>query len=322
MQDSLGQDVSANADIDVIDEIDEIDQEFLDERRALGISIIWGFSLAALGLATGILTGSRVVLFDGLYAFIGIGLTGLAVRVSQKVEAGPTKRYPFGRESLTPLIIGFEGVALLVTCVFAAFDAIVTIRAGGSDLPSGGVVAYAAISTIVPLFVGIHLHKRINGSELVAAEALQWLIGALLGLGMLIGFVGAQVVDGTSLESAVPYVDPVLVLLASALFIGPPLKMVRTMLVELLEAAPDAELLQQVRDIVDEARIEFQFGQHNLRVTKTGPKFYVEIDILVSPDWTVRESDEVRKMLLTALDDLPETVWMTLEFTAVPEYLD
>jgi len=290
--------------------------EYKLERSALGLSIASGFVLAALGILIGITAGSQIVLFDGFYTFLGIGLSWMARRVSFLVRSGPTTRYPFGREALTPLIIGLEGVALLATCSYAAFNSVLTIIHGGSRLPSGWAVSYALVAIVLPTGVWWLMRKTARQSELVAAEATQWLAGGMLGLGMLVGFFFAHLIVGTVWTPAARYVDPSLVIIASVLFVIPPVRMIRNTFFELVEGSPDMDLQGPARDAVEEIAEQFAIGDQQLRMTKIGRKFYVEIEFLVKPDWSVLQSDQVRRALARKLDLLPHDLWLTVEFTA------
>jgi predicted Co/Zn/Cd cation transporter (cation efflux family) len=290
--------------------------EFHLERSALGLSIASGFVLAALGILIGITTGSQIVLFDGFYTFLGIGLSWMALRVSALVASGPTTRYPFGREALTPLIIGLEGVALVATCTYAAFNAVLTIIHGGSRLPTGWSLGYALVAIMLPTGVWWHMRRTASRSELVAAEATQWLAGGMLGLGMLVGFIFARLIVGTSWTPAARYVDPSLVVAASLLFLIPPVRMIRNTFFELVEGSPDMDLQGPARDVVDEIGERFGLGEQHLRMTKIGRKFYVEIEFVVAPEWNVRQSDQVRRALAERLEKLPHDLWLTVEFTA------
>jgi len=291
------------------------------ERQALRLSMLFAFLLAVLGITIGVITNSQIILFDGFYTFLGIGLSWLALRISRVVEAGPTSRYPFGREALTPLIIGVEGVALLATCAYATFDAILTIVHGGSPAPAGWGVFYAAVGVVVPLCVAWLLRRWNEGSELVGAEATQWFAGGLLGLGMLVGFIGAEIINGTSWSTVALYIDPVLVILACAMFIGPPVKMIRGTFVELVEGSPDPEIRAPVLMAIDDVRVEYSLPQPATRLTKVGRKLYAEVDFIVSPEWRVRQSDDVRRALLQRFADLDYDIWLTLEFAADPDAL-
>jgi predicted Co/Zn/Cd cation transporter (cation efflux family) len=77
------------------------------------------------------------------------------------------------------------------------------------------------------------------------------------------------------------YVDPVLVLVASLLLVREPVRMVRTMVVELLEGAPGPELLGLVREAA---------GQ-----------------------WDIADEDRVRRALAERLAALQFDVWLNVE---------
>ncbi len=311
----------ASAADDVAAGEDEELTEGAHERQALRLSMLFAFLLAVLGITVGVITNSQIILFDGFYTFLGIGLSWLALRISRVIEAGPTSRYPFGREALSPLIIGVEGVALLATCAYATFNAVLTIVNGGSVPPAGWGDVYAAVAVIVPLFVAWLLRHWNEGSELVEAEATQWFAGGLLGIGMLAGFLGATAIRGTSFASASLYVDPVLVIVACALFIGPPVRMIRGTFIELVEGSPDLEIRTPVLDSIAAVREKFELTAPAIRLTKVGRKLYAEVDFIVSPEWRVRQSDEVRRALLARFEELEYDIWLTLEFAADPQAL-
>jgi predicted Co/Zn/Cd cation transporter (cation efflux family) len=290
-------------------------KEFRLERRALRLSIITGLSLAVLGIAIGVLSGSQMILFDGFYTFLGIFLTWMAMRVSRLVEGGPTERFPFGREALVPLIIGIEGVALLATCAYASFNAITTMVRGGAAPPDVASLAYALVALVVPLYIWWQLRKVGQRSELVRAEALQWLSGAGIGLAIATAFVIARAVRGTSWAPLAHYVDPALVIAASAMFVVPPWNMVRTTFFELIEGVPDATLADTAHEALDGVATRFGLHDRRLRMTKVGRKFYAEIDFVVTPTWGVTDSDAVRLAVTEALRAIPHDLWLTIEFT-------
>lgn len=294
------------------------DTEFAGERRALRWSMACGLSLAIVGIAIGVASASTIILFDGFYTFLGIGLSWMALRVSFLVEAGPTTRYPFGREALTPLIIGVEGVALLATCAYAAFNSVLSLVNGGAPTPSYGALVYAGLAAVLPLVLWAWMRRVARHSELARAEATQWLSGAALGFAMLVAFVFARLIIGTSWAPADRDVSPVLVLLACAIFIGPPLRMIRTTFIELVEGSPDQDLAEPVAAVLAQVADEFDLPTRHLRMTKVGRKFYVELDFVVEPAWTVHRSDEVRRALARRLASIPHEIWLTVEFTADP----
>ena len=63
-------------------------------------SLIWGF-----------LAGSQMIVFDGLYSFVSVALSLLAVWALRAARSGPNERYPWGREIFEPLTIAVKAVA-------------------------------------------------------------------------------------------------------------------------------------------------------------------------------------------------------------------
>jgi predicted Co/Zn/Cd cation transporter (cation efflux family) len=151
---------------------------------------------------------------------------------------------------------------------------------------------------------------------LVAAEATQWFAGGVLGAGMLVAFLASHFMHATSWAPATRYVDPGLVLAACAGFLPSPVNMIRTTFTELVEGTPDREIEEPLRVVVDEVLDSFGIENEELRISKVGRKIYVEIEVVVSPEWRVAQSDAVRRALREHLAASSLDVWLTLEFAS------
>ena len=286
------------------------------ERHALRWSMVATGSLAVLGVVWGILSGSSVILFDGAYGALGVALTWLAIVASRLVAGGPTAKYPFGREALAPMVITLQGIALLGTCLYASIDAVMVIVDGGSDVSAGSAMVYGFISALTAVAVWLWLRGPARHSDLLRAEATQWLAGTALAGAVIVAFAVVLVLDRADLGRAGAYVDPALVLVSCAVLIPTPIRMIRTTVVELLEGAPDSEVQRPVQAAVNEVRVEFGLDDPFLRMTKTGRKLYVEADFLVrGRDWDVADEDEIRRAILDRLVHLPYDVWLNVELS-------
>jgi cation diffusion facilitator family transporter len=283
------------------------------ERRALVWSIAVTAALGGIGIVWGILGGSQMILLDGVYAIVGIMVSLLLLWASALAQREPTRRYPFGRESVTPLVIAVQGFVLIGTLLYAAAEALTAIREGGSDITAGWAIAYGVLSTIGSLGVWVWLRSQAEDSDLLDAETTAWRIAALRGVGMTIGFTAILALEGTSRDDWTPYVDPAMVLATCVIFIVPPVRMVRGTLVELLEGAPSREVEEPVRAAVEEVRAQFDLSPPTVLVTKVGRKLYVEVEGLVAPEVTVRQEEEVRAALRERLEALPFDIWLNFE---------
>lgn len=288
------------------------------EQVLLRASIAAAIAFAVLGVAWGWWAQSQVILLDGAYALIGLGLGLLSLRAARLVEAGPTPKYPFGREALAPLIVGIQGMVLLGTFGFAAFDAVGVILEGGSETALGPALGYAIVSLIGAVGIWWYLHSRAEESELVQAEATQWAAGWVLSSGMLVGFGAALVLQRTAWSELAAFADPVLVLLATAVIIPAPIRMMRQMYSELLEGRPPAEIREPIEEHIRQVSGEHGLPQPTVRMGKLGRKLYVELDYLVEGQWDVGEADRVRRELMNRLEEPGRLLWINVELHSDP----
>jgi predicted Co/Zn/Cd cation transporter (cation efflux family) len=130
---------------------------------------------------------------------------------------------------------------------------------------------------------------------------------------MSVGFLVLWILIDSAWDRAAPYVDPVMVVITCAVFLGSPVRMVRTTVVELLEGAPPPAVQQPVLTIVRDVFREFDIAEPVIRMTKVGQKLYVEIDAEVRPDATVADEHRVRTRVRERLASLPLDVWLNFE---------
>jgi cation diffusion facilitator family transporter len=292
------------------------------ERQPLLRSIALTGAIGVLGIIWGIVSGSQMILLDGAYALIGLVVSWLLLMASRLAGAEPGGRYPFGREAITPLVIGVQGFVLLATLTFAAFEAVATIREGGSTVTAGPAIVYSLITTVASVLFWLWLRSVSGNSDLLVAEATAWRIGALRGVGMMIGFITMAFLANSSRSEAAAYVDPVMVLITCCLFLAAPIRMVRTTILELLEGEPEAEIRAAVDGAVETVAQRYGVVDPVVRTTKVGPKLYVELEALVSPDVTVAQQHQVREELNALLDELPFDLWLNVELLPRPATSD
>lgn len=283
------------------------------EHRALRVSIAAALGVSLAGIAWGVFSGSQMILLDGVYALVGIVVSWLLLRAASVAAREPTRRHPYGFEGVTPLAVGVQALVLLGTLAYAASEAFLTIRTGGSDVTAGWAIAYGALSGAVALATWWWLRRHAGSSDLLVSEAVTWRAAALTSAGMVIGFSVLAVLDGSSWDGAAPYVDPVLVLVTCVALLPSPLRLLRTTVGELLESSPGEPIQTAVRDAIEVATAGVDLDVTEVRVAKLGPKLYVEVEGAVDHTVTVVAEHEIRCRLNAELDRLPFDIWLNLE---------
>ena len=292
------------------------------DQRLLLLSVWVSAGFAVVSSVWGILSGSSMIVFDGLYSFASVGLSVLAVMALRFARRGPDERFPWGREAAEPVVVIFKAGILAALCVYAAVQGVVDIVAGGRDVEVGWAIVYAALATVVGLAVGVVL-RRGAGSDLVKAEAAEWLGDALLSALVLVGFVVAAVLLASDRSDLAAYVDPAMVVLGSVVFLKVPVTLVIGGMRELLVMSPPAPVLESLQAVVDSVRDRYAFDDAILRASKIGGRVDVEVAFVVgssSEVRTVADCDGVRSDLHDRLAALGYEQSVTASFTGDPRW--
>ncbi|GAA4770899.1 cation diffusion facilitator family transporter [Actinomycetospora chibensis] len=287
------------------------------DRRLLLLSVWASGAFALVSSVWGILSGSSMIVFDGLSSFVSIGLSMLAVIALRTSRAGADERYPWGREIWEPVTVVVKAIALAALCVYAVVGGISDLLAGGREVSTGWALAYAIVATVSGAVVTV-LMRRGGRSDLVRAEAAEWFGDTLLSVGVLVGFVIAIVLVGIGRPDLAAYVDPAMVVVVSLLFLRVPFRLVGGGMREILSMAPPEETRAALDEAVEAVRARFGIEEAFLRASKVGTRVDVEVDFVVGEDSSVRtvaDGDLVRQALHDRLAELGHERSVIVAFT-------
>lgn len=289
------------------------------EQRALKFSIATTVLIGVVGVATGLLTNSQAIIFDGMYSFVDVALTAVSLVVSKLIAQEGSRRFQYGYSHLEPMVGTFGGAILTLACVYAVINAIKDLTSGGHDVEYGFGAIWAAVLALSAGAMALYMSRlsRLLNSSLLSLDSRSWIISSVLSLAVLIGFAVATSIRGTALSNWVPYVDS-LVLLGTALAMLPvPLATVWRAMREVLQVAP-SELDQQVSSVMRQLVAERGFVDYSSHVAKLGRTQFVEIHVLVTPDSRIdtATADGIRREIAARLNASWPQFWLTIDFTA------
>ena len=266
-----------------------------------------------------------MIVFDGLYSFVSIGLSGLAVLALRFVGRGPDERFPWGREAAEPIVVILKAATLGALCVYAGIGGVVDLLSGGTKVEVGWAIVYAVIATAASFAVGLVLRRGTRsqsstgpGKDLVRSEAAEWLGDALLSAGVLVGFLVALLLTSRGRADLAAYVDPAMVVLVSAAFLVVPLRLVIGGMREVMSMSPPEDVQSQLRAVVDEVATRYGVEESFVRAAKVGGRMDIEVDYLVGSESrvvTVADCDAVRSDLHERLAALGYEKSVVVAFT-------
>jgi cation diffusion facilitator family transporter len=286
------------------------------DHRLLLVSVFASAAFAVVSCVWGVLSGSSMIVFDGLYSFASIGLSLIAVAALRVSRRGPDAAHPWGREEWEPVAVVVKALALAALSVYAVVGGITDLLAGGREVATGWALAYAVLATASGVLVTLALRRGDGG--LVRAEAAEWQGDTLLSVGVLVGFGLAAGLKAAARADLAAYVDPGMVVLVSLLFLRVPAGLIVRAMREVLAMTPPEDTMSELQTAVDEVRDRYRMRESFLRASQVGSRVDVEIDYLVddgSAVHSVADCDDVRADLHERLAALGHERSVVVAFT-------
>lgn len=290
------------------------------EAQLLSLSVLASLLFTVSGILVGIMTGSSIVFFDGLYSGVSLLLSYLSLIAAKMVATDDRKLFPYGRSAIEPFLVGVKYLTLIALCVYSSISAIGEIAAGGNIVNVEVVLFYSIFSSVVCGVIFIYFKKasRSLESDLVQSESYEWFLDTILSTGIFLGFLVAILLIIVDLEALVPYVDPALVLVGSLAFIITPVKGIIKSAGELVGFQPKSKLVKQLNRIVEVIRHNNSLEKSVVRIQKVGKTVFLEIDFVVSEydySMTLFRQDEIREEINNQIEELGYRWWLTVSFT-------
>ncbi len=269
------------------------------KSRAALLAIISNTILVLLKMCVGFWSGSVSVLSEALHSATDLTASGIAffsVRVS---DTPPDDDHPFGHgkiESLSGLI---EAMLIFSAAAYIIHEAVSKLHSHSLDsqkLNAG--LAVMALSSVFNIVLSTHLAREAKATESIAlkSEARHLRSDVVTSLGV---FTGLALVRLTG----IPWFDPLLAFLVSALILVSGFQIARDALAPLVDTRLPKEELEIIRTILEvEDRV---LGYHKLRTRRSGSQrhadVHVQIDdnctLIQAHDFTEELEDEIRGSL-------------------------
>ncbi|HYN76281.1 MAG TPA: cation diffusion facilitator family transporter, partial [Lamprocystis sp. (in: g-proteobacteria)] len=277
------------------------------EQQVLRRSII-GVLLVAVGsVVYGLVLESDVVILNGIFSVLSIVAGGLRLLAAKLVVKPADKRFPYGYSHVEPLVQSVNGFLVLVICIYSFINGVEGVREGGHAVDAAGVIWFSVVSAVVCLgfwAYGLVLGRKI-GSELVKNDAKEWAMDFAFSMVTLAGFVVLPFLPEPYRTTWAGYADPAMVAVMALLLTPIPLGMLNQSLREvLLMVDINDALIRRVESIMRELNAEHDIERFIHHVVKTGRIYFVEIDIVVGPDFTpqtIAEQDRLRERIWNAM---------------------
>ena len=290
------------------------------ENKILKLSVIGALFFALFGIAWGWAIDSDMIIFDGIYSFVSLILSMGSLFINNYIAKKDYERFPFGKSILEPLIISVKSLIILLMCLYSLRDALKVIASGGNTVQYDLALIYSIVSVvgcgIITRFMIIK-EKKIS-SELIKSESNQWLMDTVLSGAVLVGFLIAIVLSNTKFNYINPYIDPIMTVVVSILFLKLPIVTFINSFKELIWVKADDTINDDIYVLVKEIEEEYNFEDSIARVSKIGRELRIEIDFIYNDKSKFKELDQmdsVREEINEAIKHINYKKWLNVSFT-------
>ena len=258
----------------------------------LGNSVLSGFKLFA-----GIAGHSGAMISDSIHSFSDVLTTFIAwfgVKISRKA---PDQAHPYGHERLECVASLLLGAVLLLTGLGVGKSGMENILSGQYEtLSTPGLIALvAAVVSIVgkeAMYWYTRYYAKLIHSSAFMADAWHHRSDAFSSIGSLIGIAGARM--------GFPVLDSVASVVICLFIIKVAYDIMKDAIVKMLDTSCSEEFEHEIRDFV--AAQEGVVGVDQLRTRMFGSKIYVDLEVSMDGNETLRQSHETAERIHDQLE--------------------
>ena len=257
-------------------------------QKSLAVNII----LSAIKFIAGVIANSGAMISDAIHSASDVFSTiivMIGVKLSAKAEDDD---HPYGHERLECVAAIILAMLLSMTGLFIGYESVQKILSAETEnLPVPGTLAVAAAVISIGVKEGMFWYTRhfaiLVKSEALMADAWHHHSDALSSVGALIGIVGARL--------GLPVLDPVAGLFICFFIVKAAFDIFKEAVEKMVDHTGDIAFENALRDkILSYAEV------HSIDLLKTrefGNRLYVELEISVDGNLTLRDAHEIAENL-------------------------
>lgn len=259
------------------------------------ITIVINIFLAFIKISAGIIGKSSAIIADGFHSLSDV-LSTFVVIVGLKISSKEAdKEHQYGHEKYESVFAKILSVLLLLTGTFILFESFKILISGSFTKPKNIALFAALISIIVKEGMYWYTIKIARKIQSISMEADAWhhRSDAFSSIGTFIGVLGAKL--------GFPTLDPIAGIVVSILIIKVGIDLYIKSVKELTDESASEELIIQMKEKI--YSIEGVEEIKSLKSRIFGNKIYVDLEIFVNQDITVKEGHDIAEKVHDKLEN-------------------
>lgn len=261
-----------------------------DERLAAGVKVsrntIIGNLILGIGkIICGIISSSTAIIADGMHSMSDV-FTTIGVIVGLKLSSKEADEgHPYGHEKIENISSLFLSIMLFIVAVGIGYSGIRNIIINNYTIPGVLAIIAAVISIVVKEWMYHYTIKYAEkyNSQSLKADAWHHRSDSLSSIGALIGIIGARM--------GYPILDPLVAVIICIIIIKVSYDICKQSIVQLIDTSASNEVIEDIYKKI--LNIEGVIKIDCLKTRQHASKLYVDVDISVNPDVSVKEGHDI-----------------------------
>lgn len=251
------------------------------EKRILQLSF-WGsvlFIIAEGAMAW--ITHSHSLLTDCLFDAADLIMIGPFLVLIPLLYKPVTEKHPYGYSQVESLFLLVKYSVLLALTCNLLVENVKLLLHGGHDVDAGIIAIFEFLVCLgcAGMYLVLNHYSKKYESTTIKAELYMWKLDVVSSMGVSVAFAVQMALLKTKLNFLAPYIDPAVAVVMAFLLIREPVKVIFQSIKNLVLFAPEEEVLNQIRSIVDKHMQDYPYEVTFLDVIQTGRKLWVEVYI-------------------------------------------
>ena len=261
------------------------------------VSIVANVLLTVFKLIAGLVAHSGAMVSDAVHSASDVFSTFVVI-IGIKISAKDSdKEHPYGHERMECVAAIILATILCITGLGIGRVAIMDIVSGSENIVLPGTLALVAAVVSIVVKEAMYWYtryyaKKIDSSALMA-DAWHHRSDALSSIGAFIGILGSRM--------GYPILDPIASLVICLFILKAAYDIFQDALAKMVDKACPEEVVNQMREII--LAQEGVEGIDDIKTRLFGAKMYVDVEISVDGDKTLRAAHEIANRVHDAIED-------------------
>lgn len=258
-------------------------------------NIILNLALSALKIAAGLVTGSIAVLSDGLNSLSDIATT-VTVLFSRSITNKPDDDdHPYGHEKIESVVAFLIAIFLSLVALYTAYQSIVNILSKSTIENPAFAFAATLISAIVKFYMyrSTRVVAKKENSDMLHLMALDYRFDILLSASVFLGVLMAI--------AGLWFFEPAAAIVASVILFISAWGFMKRAFDQVVDKAADDDVIELIMGVALNCNGVKRIDRLNTR--QHGQYIFVDIDISVNSDITVKEGHDIAECVHKKLEN-------------------